>query len=95
MMMNENIENDALELNEEQLDEVAGGKSSTEKVKATGNANVRTGPGLSYGVIGSISKGDTLTYLGIAKKDDRGVRWYKVKFSGQNGWISSKYSKVL
>ena len=94
-MVNENIENNIVELNEDVLEDVTGGKGDTEKVKATGNANVRTGPGLEYGIIGSISKGDTLKYLGTAKKDDRGVRWYKVKFSGQSGWISSKYSKVL
>lgn len=94
-MFYEDIENNAVELNEEVLEDVTGGKGSSEKVKATGNANVRTGPGLEYGVIGSISKGDTLTFLGTAKKDDRGVRWYKVKFSGQSGWISSKYSKVV
>ncbi|MBR1560967.1 MAG: SH3 domain-containing protein [Clostridia bacterium] len=90
-MMNENIENlEALELNDDALEAVTGG---TGKIKATGNVNVRRGPGKQYDTIGYLDKGDLVTYLNSSKKDDRGVTWYKVRVGGREGWVSSKYSK--
>lgn len=94
-MMNENMDKDMMELNLDEMGEVTGGKSANEKIKATGSVNVRTGPGLQYPSIGTIEKGDKLVFLGATKKDDRGVRWYKVKYNGKNGWVSSKYSKIV
>ena len=32
--------------------------------------------------------------LGTAAKDTRGVVWYKVKYNGVTGWVSSRYSKI-
>ena len=34
------------------------------------------------------------TCLGLAAKDSRGVVWYKVKYNGITGWVSSRYSKL-
>ena len=67
-------------------------KSGT--VKATGNVNLRKGPGLDYGDIGTMKKGDTATYKGETQKDARGVAWYKVSFNGKTGWVSSKYGRL-
>jgi len=90
-MMNEIIENEMefMELTEEMLEEVAGGK----KIVATGNVKVRKGPGKEFGVIGYLKKGDTLTYDGAVDYDERGVKWYRVKFGGSFGWVSSRYSR--
>ena len=63
------------------------------KVTATGSVNLRSGPGLDYGKLGSVSKGTTLKYLGESHKDGRGVTWYKVSYNGNAAWISSRYSK--
>ena len=96
MMNNENTEKlNAVELDVEALENVSGGKDAGQKIKATGNANVRKGPGLEYDSMGVLESGDKLTFLGIAKKDDRGVAWYKVNFYGKTGWISSRYAKVV
>lgn len=83
------------ELDLEALEAVSGGKSSKERIKATGDLNVRTGPGLGYAVIGSIKKGDKLPFKGEVKKDSRGVYWGRVEFKGQPGWVSSKYAKLI
>lgn len=65
-----------------------------EKVKATGNCNVRTGPGLEYSSRGTLHKGEKATYLDVRKKDDRGVSWLKIKFNGKTGWVSTKYATL-
>ena len=69
--------------------------SNGDKVKATGDVNIRKGPGLDYKTVGSISSGSTAKYLFETKKDERGVKWYKVSYNGKTGWISSKYSKIV
>lgn len=85
-----------IELDLADLESVSGGKkSSDQKIKATGDLNVRTGPGLDYAIIGSIKKGSTLEFLGEVKKDGRGVYWGKVRYSGRDGWVSSKYAKLI
>ena len=48
------------ELGLEEMEAVSGGKSNKEQIKATGDLNVRTGPGLGYGILGSIKKGEKL-----------------------------------
>ena len=65
------------------------------KIKTTGDVNIRKGPGLDYKTVGSISSGSTAKYLFETKKDERGVKWYKVSYNGKTGWISSKYSKIV
>lgn len=70
------------------------GGGSGKQVKMTGSANVRSGPGLKFMTIGTVSEGTTLSYQGETKKDDRGVAWYSVKLRGDYGWVSSKYAKL-
>lgn len=45
--------------------------------------NVRSGPGLSYPVIGSLKKGKEVAYLSTS--DD----WLEIDWNGQTGWIAS------
>ena len=70
-------------------------KASGSAVKATGDVFLRRGPGLGYKEISMMKSGNTAAYLGEAKKDERGVTWYKVSFSGKTGWVSSKYGKLM
>ncbi len=89
----DNMENlEFLELNDEELNEVSGGKK---RVMATENAYVRTGPGKEYAAIGKAKEGKTAIYTGETKVDNKGRAWYKVKVGGQTGWICAKYSKVV
>ncbi len=60
-------------------------------VWTTGNVNMRKGPGLGYKTIRSISEGTKMEY-DKTKKDDRGVKWYRITYKGRQGWISSKYA---
>ena len=70
-------------------------KESGSVVKATGGkSNLRSGPGLDYSDIGTMEKGDTADYLGDKSTDERGVVWYKVKYNGKTGWVSSKYTSL-
>ncbi|MBQ8088087.1 MAG: SH3 domain-containing protein [Clostridia bacterium] len=72
----------------------AGGSyyTSGSTVRATGSANVRSGPSLDYSVLTTMHEGDTASYLGSSSTDSRGVTWYKISFNGKTGWISSTYS---
>jgi uncharacterized protein YraI len=61
------------ELDLDDMAEVAGG-STKRKLKATGTANIRIGPGKDFAAIGRLSEGQTLDYLGKYKMDDNGVK---------------------
>lgn len=57
-----------------------------------GNCNVRTEPKIDkYNIIGVAKNGTKLTYLGEKSMDG----WHKVKFNNKEGWVSSKYSKLV
>ena len=64
------------------------------KIRITGNCHLRKGPGLGYSIKRTVPSGAKVTYLGSSKKDGRGVRWYKIKYSGSTGWVSSRYAKL-
>ncbi len=57
--------------------------ASTNTGKVTYDANVRSGPGTSYSIIGDVKAGDTVTITGT----DSG--WYKISFNGGTGYIAS------
>ena len=64
-------------------------------VKATSyKVNIRSTAGLGGEDIGTMREGQTATWLGQKSTDYRGVVWYKVRFNGETGWVSSKYSKL-
>lgn len=71
------------------------GSNSSKKVQATASVNIRLAPKKTAAILGFVTKGTKLTYRGKYVKDSRGVTWYHVYFDGQNGWISSKYSKLV
>lgn len=73
----------------------SGGSSSSGKVKTTGSVYIRSSASRSGKILGSVKAGTKLTYRGKSSKDSRGVRWYAVKFNGQNGWVSSRYSYLM
>jgi len=88
--MNENIENTIVELDEEALELVSGGKEYKVKVS---EANVRSGPGKDYAVTGKLKKGDKVTYLKDKKQDKSGKTWVYVSNGSLNGWIRSDLVK--
>jgi uncharacterized protein YraI len=63
-------------------------------VEATGDLNIRSGPGLGYQDKGTMGKGDVAEYLNDYEIDERGVVWYKVRFGTKIGWVSSRYSEL-
>ena len=65
-----------------------------QRVEATGNVNVRSAPGTASKVLGVLKKGETALYQGERSAVD-GRDWYLIEFEGKNGWVSSKYSKVV
>ena len=83
MMMEMNEQYVIVELDEEELEEVAGGRH----VQSTGNGvHIRKGPGTWYASKGCIKPG---AYTIV---EEKGI-WLKLK-SGE-GWISSKYATKL
>ena len=61
---------------------------------ATGNCNLRKGPGLNYKILHVIHTGDKVIYDGETwETDERGVTWYKVTTSDGKftGYASSVY----
>lgn len=64
------------------------------EVVTTANVWMRTGPGLKYDQVTSLSEGKKLTYLGETSVDERGVAWYKVSSGKYTGWVSSKYTEL-
>ncbi|MEI4769447.1 SH3 domain-containing protein [Psychrobacillus sp. FJAT-51614] len=52
-----------------------------------GSLKVRSGPGLTYNVIGSVEQNDKLTVIG--KEND----WLQINYGDKNGWVASWYTK--
>ena len=76
---------DGVELTDDELEEVSGGKKSL-YVKAR-EANIRSGPGKEYSIVWGMGKGDELVFLGEKQKDRHGKTWIKVKAVCASGWI--------
>jgi uncharacterized protein YraI len=60
------------------------GASAQELAVATGNVNMRTGPGTGYPVIMTIPAGAQVQVFGCPS-------WCQVAYAGQQGWASSNY----
>ena len=95
--MNNNEIKNVNELNTEELEAVNGGKSgSGRRVKAvSGDTYVRKHPDKEAAEFGVLYQGDSVPYLEEKRWDDRDVVWYKVSFHGHNGWVSSRYTKII
>ena len=63
-------------------------------VRATGNVNVHTGPGLDYADVGTLHTGETVPFLGATAYDSRGVLFYQISYGGQARWVSSVYTTL-
>lgn len=64
-------------------------------VLVTGDrVNIRSAPGVASKDIGTVRKDDMLVYQGISKEAD-GKPWYLIVYKNQNGWISSRYAKLV
>lgn len=66
------------------LSDSADGSFGTGTVTGS-DVRLRSGPGTSYSVLGSRSKGDKLEVIGVSGS------WYKVDLNGSAGYISSTY----
>ena len=64
-------------------------------VRATGDVNVRSGPGVNYEDLGVLARGECLTYLDETRYDANGHAWYKAQYySYGEVWVSSVYSEL-
>lgn len=59
-----------------------------------GDVTIRKSPNKTSANLGAIAKGTTVTFLGKYSIDARGVKWYKIKYDGTTGWVSSRYAEV-
>lgn len=89
--MNTIEEKNIIELNEEDLETIVGGKHSY-ITGDNGKSNVRTGPGLAYKSLGVLHRDESARYLHDTAVDDRGVTWYKIRWNGREAWVSSRYT---
>lgn len=94
-MTNEEMNQNAVELNDAELEDVTGGKTHTYIVGDDGKSNVRTGPGLSYKSLGVLHIDENARYLHDTATDDRGVVWYKIRWNGRDAWVSSRYTAKI
>ena len=68
--------------------------SGSNRVYATnGSSYIRKSPDKDSAILSTLPEGENAKYYG-ARKDDRGVSWYKVKYNGVTGWVSSKYTEL-
>lgn len=65
-----------------------------EYIIATGDVYVRSAPGTGNREIGILKNGKTALYQNEKRTVDS-RDWYLIEFDGQNGWVSSKYAKLV
>lgn len=63
-------------------------------LETTGQANLRKSASKDSKSVKVVKKGTRLPYLGVKKKDDRGVMWYKIQYSGGSAWVSSNVANM-
>ena len=85
-------QNGMTELNEEMLEEVSGGKIINVTC-VVDKANVRTGPGKEFAIIGHIYAGEVVDFKGEMKKDKEGKVWVCVNKGSRFGWVRSDLLK--
>jgi hypothetical protein len=70
------------------------GIGKAQRVEATEDVYVRSAPGKDNRELGVLKRGETAPYQGEKSAVD-GRDWFLIEFKGENGWVSSKYSKVV
>lgn len=58
--------------------------------QVTRDVNLRTGPGVAYGVMQVLSAGTEVEVLDETQEVDGGT-WVKVRLDGQEGWMNQKF----
>ncbi|MHB8749367.1 MAG: ABC transporter substrate-binding protein [Aggregatilineales bacterium] len=58
---------------------------------AKSTANVRSGPGTVYGIIGKLKQGDTEQVIGVSPDN----LWLVINFAQQQGWVSASLVDVV
>ena len=62
----------------------------------SGKVNMRSGPGKGNKVVTQVEKrGTRLGQLLDAKADNKDVVWFKAKYKGKTGWITSDYADAV
>ena len=69
-------------------------ETSAAKVIASGDVHVRSEANLNGKSLAVIKKGQTAEFLNASAMDNRGVTWYKVRFDGVTGWVSTAYARL-
>lgn len=73
----------------------SGGESTATRVHISGgDCSIRSKANKDSTRVGVIGEGKSATYLGKSSKDSRGVVWYKIKYNGVTGWVSSRYADL-
>jgi uncharacterized protein YraI len=69
---------------------------AVQQVEITGGSvNVRSGPGTTgTRILGTVHKSDRLPWQGLTAEAG-GRDWYLVEYGNQNGWVSSKYARLV
>lgn len=52
--------------------------------------NVRSGPGTGYGIVGKVTRGQSLPVI----ERDAGSGWVHIKIPGTTGWVSDNYVRI-
>ena len=67
----------------------------TRYVEITGDSvNVRSAPNITGRVLGTVHRGDRMAYQGQTDNSS-GRDWYLVEYKNENGWVSSKFARVI
>ena len=86
-------ENNFVELSQQELEEVFGGKNQTVRAGKVG-APIHSGPGSEFAVIAKTTKDAIATYTG-EMKFVKGESWIHIAWNGKAGWILAKYVKTV
>ncbi len=66
------------------------------KIKAKGSVNIRSGPGTSYSIVGSLKNGTKVTRVKKAVKKANGYTWDKIVLSNKKtGYVATNYIVLI
>lgn len=65
--------------------------NETMYISTQSSVNFRSNYSTSASVLGALTNGTKVTVIGKATKSVDGITWYKIKYNGQTGYVSSAY----
>lgn len=74
---------------------ISGSALADTVIASRGKTYVRTEPHKGGSIIGTLQKGNQVSYLNEVVTDYRGIDWYCVSFKGRTGWVSARYTDIL